>query len=140
MTERTTMDIARAHQLLHAYGADSSHWPAAERTALSEFVAESREAAQARARAATLDHVLNQAGTYAPSDRVRARILTAAPIRSDDWLDGLRAAFGSLWRPAAALAFSLVVGMGLGIMNPAFEPGDDETALLVLGPGWDETQ
>ncbi len=134
------MDIARAHQLLDAYGADPACWPAAERIALSEFIAESPEAARVRARAATLDHVLNQAGTYAPSDRVRAQILAAAPIRSDDWLDGMRAAFGSLWRPAAVLAFSLVVGIGLGIMNPVFEPEDEEIALLVLGPGWDETQ
>ena len=140
MKESRTMDIARARDLLDAYGADPARWPAAERTALSAFIAEFPEAARARDRAEMLDRVLDRAGTQAPSDRVRAQILSAAPIRSDDWLESLRAAFGSLWRPAAALAFSLVVGIGLDLMNPAFEPEDDEVALLVLGPGWDETR
>ena len=103
------------------------------------FIAKSPEAARMRDRAALLDRMLDQASTHPPSERVRTTILSTAPGPSDDWLYGLRAAFGPLWLPAAALAACLAFGIGLGTLTPPAEPSDDEIAMLLLGPGWEET-
>ena len=85
----------------------------------------------------TLDQWLAQLPMETPSHRLRASVLALADHETEAdprwWWP-----FGPLWRPAAVLACSALLGLGLGTTwsqtPPAPEFLGSETTTLVFGP------
>lgn len=116
------LSIARFAAILDAYGAETRHWPAAERTAAETLLATSAEARHLHERASRLDRVLEGSVAPTPSPAVRAAILHAAPSpRPTPLRRQCGAAIGALTgalggpRPAGALlGFALLLGVIAG--------------------------
>lgn len=158
-------DLMRFQSLLDRYGAAPRRWPVDER---AEALALLDRSAAARARldaARALDALLDQAPDATPSPALRAAILAAAPVaapapaaapaaptvpaaaadwrrRLAAWLD-LPGEWLAGWRPAGALAATMMLGLALGLAAPL--PGsanggddlllqDDSFELLAFGP------
>jgi hypothetical protein len=99
---------------------------------------------------AKLDEVLNRATAPSASPQLAERILSTGPANQSgsrpsglvSWLAELWE--GPMWRPAAALAASMVLGLAVGAFAPLFPeediPADDEIAGFWLDAdetGWD---
>ncbi len=135
----------RIEELIRAYGADLDRWPASEglgRPRLSGTLEEIRAEEQ------ELDTLIRRAPVPAPSEALRARILSipgsstaAAPLRGSRSFSWLLHGF---WRPAGVAVCALVLGVFMGQVTlpkttqSASTIVDSETetlfADLVLGP------
>ena len=142
------MTLDRLKEIVGAYGADPARWPATERVAAQDLLERSAAARRLRDEAAALDRILDQAPQAASSALLAARILRSQPqprrtdarsLFTELWPDG------PAWRPAAALAASMVLGLAVGAFTPLFlGPGDasvdDEIASFWVDAdesGWD---
>ena len=126
--------VDRFRTLLDAYGATAERWPEAERQAALALVAASAEARTLMDEAGQLDDLLDRLPVAEPSPSLAERILAAAPVaiaapaarRRGGWIGrSLATLWPELpaWRPAAALAASLVCGLVTGAFLPAEEIG-----------------
>ncbi len=121
-------DIERLRLLLDTFGADRARWPAAERLRLAAFVASDAEARRLVAEAAAFDRLLDMAPRPSP-ERERAAVarIVAAAFRHENvpWKRE-PARERPLWRAAAPLAASLVLGVFAGMAG--LVPGVEEFA------------
>ncbi len=120
------MNAERFAALTHVYGADLRRWPAAEQAA-ARLLLESGDAVARAAldRARALDARLDGYVTPAPSPRLLARILSAAPRPAWTWTRA------RLWWSGAGLAGLGLAGAALGALlitlaTPALLGGEDE--------------
>jgi hypothetical protein len=145
------MNLKRFKEIVEAYGADPARWPARERAAAEAFLASSSEARQLREAEARLDDVLDRATAVAAAPGLAARIRRTALANdhgsrasgaASSWFAELWE--GPIWRPAAALAASMVLGLAVGAFAPLFPNEDDSVAEEIVGfwldaddTGWD---
>lgn len=143
------MKIDRLAEILDAYGGDPLRWPVAERLAAQGLAARDPRAAALVAEAEALDALIDTAPAEAPGSALVARVLAQRPKRSylaSLWADIFPET--PVWRPAAAMA--LAVALGVGVQSAAAErlgfadsesasvSGDDATegdSLAPLGGG-----
>ena len=131
MTNAEPMTLDRLDDLLSAYGADETRWPAEKRQAARELIASSADARRLLDETRALDMLLNQAPVEEPSAELMERLMAARPRElvevpprrasggagKGGWIRGVAAAlwpYGSSAFPAGALAASLVLGIALG--------------------------
>lgn len=149
MTSTDADMLAEFQALIDSYGARSEQWPASRRDAALALLARSPEARTRLAEAAALDALLDHAPVDAPSPALRAALLAARPEpattgwreRLAAWLD-LPGGWLDGWRPAGALAASLVLGvtLGFGAPLPTIANGGDDLLseetfeMLAFGP------
>ncbi len=129
----TDMTLERLSELVDAYGASALRWPTGERAGAETLLARSAEARALVARAADLDRLLDMAPHEAPSADLVARIMAARPRAASGQVVSIRTAGRSPWRavaravwpygspafPAGALAASIMLGIGLGVLAPS---------------------
>lgn len=124
MNDAQKMNIEQFEVLLDTHGADPSGWPGSCRPSAELLLAASSDAQLLRTRAEQFAGLLAQDATISASPELRSRILAQAP-----GTDGLvptgqanwRALwpFGPIWRPATALLCATVLGIYVGIADPA---------------------
>lgn len=126
------MNAERARQIIEAYGADPARWPADERVAMGVQEGMSTELSATLASATTLDTLLDALPGADASLGLVERVMSAAPGASPenkarrasitghrslaDWLSGVWP-WEPVLRPAAALAFSALFGVTVGIFS-----------------------
>ena len=124
------MDRARFEALLAAYGADVSRWPEGERAEAAVFSASHGvELDAARQEAREIDTMLSHAAAIPKLDALSARILAAAPKRTE--MFDRRA----LLALAACAVFGVVMGYGGGLLAPAPLEDDSYFAMAFEAPG-----
>lgn len=139
------MAMERFRALLDAHGARPERWPAGEREAATALSLASADARAALAEAEALDLLLDGLGAPEPSAELVDRVMGAAPVampqpRPRRRPGKLSRALGLIWpdvpawKPATALAASLVLGLAAGSFAP---PGavdlsgySDDSALI----------
>jgi hypothetical protein len=128
------MTIERLTQLLDAYGAAPSRWPADERDAAEAIIASSDQAREAFAEAARLDALLDQAPPPPPTDRLAWRLRGVGPRGEPQKINsgGARRGFAVALARAAVIALAMVGGVGIGLALPerSATPAADEIASL----------
>ncbi len=123
----------RAFEIIEAYGADQTRWPAAERSAIVECIASTPELQRHSEAQAALDRLLGQSEVTAHLDpRELANRIALVPqrlglsqrlqIQFERLAESMTAA---MWRPVAVASIVFVVGVGAG--NIALEPVEDWT-------------
>jgi hypothetical protein len=137
---REPMTAGRFSALLEAYGANPDRWPSAERGTAEAYLAVNASNAVA-GDAARLDALLDGAQPVAVSATLRAQILAAFDLVAARRRRALTTILGRtlrrfgnavwpdapLWQPATALAFSLLIGVGAGMVMPLESLLHDET-------------
>jgi hypothetical protein len=140
------MNRQRLAEIVEAFGASPERWPAAERQAAEALVARSAEARALVAQARELDALLDMAPAALPTSELAGRIMAARPAASarpvmqqahaamgarrsantgragaEPWRVMVRAIwpYGSPAVPAGALAFSVMLGLTLGLAAPS---------------------
>jgi hypothetical protein len=118
------MTLARLAELLDAYGAEPTRWPAAERAAAEALLASDPRGAELQRAARSLDERLDMVEVSEPSAHLQARVLEI-PIRHA--AAPVRVMFAG-WRLAAVALLPCALGFASGaLLND--EPQDD---------GWSE--
>jgi hypothetical protein len=114
------MTMERLTQLLDAYGAAPSRWPADERDAAGAMIAASDTAREAFAEAARLDAMLDQAAPPPPADRLAWRLRGIGPRSEPVKIETTiaRRGFAVAFARAAVIALALVGGVGIGLSLP----------------------
>jgi hypothetical protein len=119
----TSLDMQRLRDVLDAFGADSSRWPAEERAVLEPFVAGNAEAGRLLAEEAAFDNLLaHAADTVSAVSVQRARSSLLAQIESEAATAGVPAAgnvIPLLRRPSAARQPQAHVWRDVGVMAAA---------------------
>jgi hypothetical protein len=125
----TTMTLSEFEHLLDGYGADRTRWPLKQRSAASALLAASPDARRLLAESEALDRVLAQAPGAKPRDldALAARIVATASVTprlahatSIPSQGTIRpSARQDVWRAAALLAASLLIGVFVGVSNPS---------------------
>ncbi len=126
--------LERLVQVLAAYGAEPARWPAEERV---ELVAIASEYPDARMRsAAQLDTVLDALPAVGISADLTQKVIAAVPPSTvmvpvikptlTEWLADLWS-WEPAWRPAAALASVVLIGIALGVVSQP--PAQDHPAI-----------
>lgn len=124
-----SMTKTRVLALVDAYGGDPTRWPEHEREAAVALLSGDRELARAADEARHLDLMLDTLPVPRPNPALRVA-LKEIPERGNPLLD-LIAGWVGLWRPAAGLAFAVVLGIVIGAANPELPlPGFGSTATL----------
>jgi hypothetical protein len=120
MRKEDPMDRERFVELLDAYGADLSRWPANARAAGAAYAAQAPEAAALITEARVVDLILDAArGSDELSPDLAARVLASAPRAQRPAFD--RRAMFAL---AACAVFGVVLGYGGGLLAPV--PNEDD--------------
>jgi hypothetical protein len=130
MTDANEMSLARLRDMLAAYGAAPSRWPADERDAAEALIARSEPARAALAEAAHVDLLLDAAEPPPPSDRLAWRLRAIGPKPQAEasrpprasWLAGLRPM--TAVAQAAVIAVAIIGGVGIGLSIPPRGAGD----------------
>lgn len=136
------MNIETFKSLLETYGADMRRWPESVREEANAFARSSSDAAHLLEGEAKFDRLLDAAETAPVTRDLEERILASFPERGQRtatagrWVAAL--ADGPMrWAQAAALAFSLALGLGVGAALPGWagvgDPHDVDPALVALG-------
>lgn len=123
------MDAERFQFLLDAYGGDSQRWPAEERAAMQAFLSANEEAEAWRQEAQALDLTLSAypVASFDLADRILESVPRSGLEAFLDWL--LPQKPGAWWRPAAAAALPLFLGIAIGIAEvPGTGVGGADTA------------
>lgn len=108
---QATSDIEKVKLLLDTFGADRARWPAAERLRLAAFLASDAGARRLVSEAAAFDRLLDLAPRpSAARERAAIERIVAASRRHNQRAARER----PLWRAAALLAASLVLGVLAG--------------------------
>lgn len=112
MDDPNRLDFQQARQLLETHGANPAHWPEACRVHLSAMVQKETALQKLAEREHLLDALLLELVRESPPSRLRRHILAlgALPPATPWWWP-----FGPLWRPAAVLAMSALLGLGMGL-------------------------
>jgi ferric-dicitrate binding protein FerR (iron transport regulator) len=101
------MELERFAALADAYGGDLSRWPADQRAAAMQCLAQHPQAATILAQAQALDDALNALpAPAAPSELLARRLLKAAPTKT-----ATRTFGAPIW---ATMAASMVIGVLVG--------------------------
>ena len=124
--EYMNKDEQRAAAIIDAFGREPSRWPEDERAAVETLISGSAALQQHIADAHALDAALDNAPTVtisaALSNRILAefdRIAQRPSVRNFiDRAGQLLWPDAPLWKPSAALAASLAVGLALGVLSP----------------------
>lgn len=141
------MNLKQFSDLLAAYGAEETRWPAEIRDEAIRYRREQPEAIELVHDAQALDAALQRYEAKDDVSRLQSRILrqvqesSAEPDIVDriwNWLVPERAALGTLWRPALVATLPLLIGVVLGgslpePADPLNDSWDDEIYLLALG-------
>jgi hypothetical protein len=125
-----TMTLAEFEHLLDVHGSDRTRWPLHQRSAALALLAHDDTARRLLSEADALDRVLAAApGAQSRSlDALAARIVASAASKprlatatsvERSARVGRGAGRGEAWRAAALLAASLLVGVFVGVANPA---------------------
>jgi hypothetical protein len=133
-----SLSLQRFEQLIGAYGCDPQRWPASERQAAIELLAESSEATLLMQQASWLDHTLDQfsAPTF---DQLSHHILQQTlPKRRITLFEQLMrwlfppvsSSATNWWRPAALACLPLAMGIFMGLQLDLF--ADPSTELYGL--------
>lgn len=118
--------VALLREVLDAYGADRTRWPAQVRRELAALISASAEAREALANAETFDRLLDQAPVLAPErvtalgERIVATSKRTLRVAASAAQASGKPAAALAWRHlavASALAASLVIGMVAGQMQ-----------------------
>jgi hypothetical protein len=128
---KAPMDRNRFEHLLSAYGGDLRRWPAAERAAAEEFLAQhgasvAAELAEARA----LDSALETARGAARADgSLETRVLASAPrpVRTST-------SAHTYWALAACALMGVLLGYGGGQLATPASNGEDYFAMAFESP------
>lgn len=130
------MDMKRFAEIVDAYGGDLARWPESEREAARAFMQDSAEARRMATEGRALDAMLGHAENAAVPADLEGRIL-ASRRPPASFAEKLRALWpGSTWRPAFALAMSVVLGLGVGLTVPVFSLPDDEDDGIEVATLW----
>jgi hypothetical protein len=141
------MTLQRFETILDAYGADSSGWPLQEREAAVALLKVSELARHLQKQVAQFDVVLTVASPPPASPKLKWIIMAKIIPRS--WRRRAQEVwpFGSLWRPAMAMVFSMVLGVvigGFSLSTGQYPAGsmelvwndDQEAEMLLFGPDY----
>ena len=136
MTESNSLH--RFAEILEAYGANASHWPADQRETLLELIARSDEAREMLEQARQLDQLLDQYTVAESDDKLLHQVLDGIPKTTlvDQFLAWLWPKQKSLfWQPALAMSLPLVLGIMVGSLWTPVDPVDDwdEEGIYVMG-------
>jgi hypothetical protein len=117
------MGLDRFRELLDAYGAEPRRWPANERAMAEALFAQNPRARDLRAKAATIDALLDRTAPLAPPI-IDAEILigqiTAMPqSQVVAFRPAQRPAAGNFWLKVGSLAAAAVIGFLLGVTQLA---------------------
>ena len=141
MTEDTeqTMDFERFETLLDQLGGDIAAWPEELRFGAERLLAADRAAMALQAGALAAERAIAGAPSVRASPELMARVLSDAPHarRSRKFGDVISGfwPFGSVWRPTAAMAVAVILGVLTGYTAPLpwggsnVSAGDDLTAI-----------
>lgn len=129
--EGLPMDRNRFEHLLSAYGSDFRRWPAAERAAAAEFLAQHGDSlAAALAEARALDVALDEVRDAPIEDsQLAKRILAAAPRIQSSKRDTR-----AYWALAACALMGVLLGYGGGHLAAPAVNGQDYFALAFESP------
>ena len=132
------MTFERLIEILEAYGADPTRWPADERAAARAFAAKDPRAADALTEARRLDDLLDtyDPGTDASAARVRSALEKAIPHVPSATAIPFLAAW-STWQRAAALAAVLMFGIATGMVTSAVSPAAPGTETDIVRLAFD---
>ncbi len=139
------MTFERATEILDVFGASHAAWPARERSALLALMDRDQELKALWEEMIALDRVLQQSASVEPSEKLMMAILAdAADIQAEMQPGGLRVPgrssvwqqmlellwpYGSPTIPAGALAASVILGVGVGVLSVnAQTTGVDDSA------------
>lgn len=114
MTERPDTQLRRLAELLDAYGARESNWPAADRQWMRAVIETDTDARELFNQAAALDTLLDTVRAPYPSLELEAAILEAAAPDANRRRRVALWPFGPVWQPATALGAALVLGLYVG--------------------------
>lgn len=123
------MSVARLRELLDAYGAESSRWPAAERAAAEALCARDDAARRLRDEALALDGWLGVVPTHDASAGLHARV-AEIPIRHAR--DATRVGAWP-WRVVLGGAFAGALVMLAGVYLGAAGADEDATGVATAG-------
>lgn len=115
------MKIERFTQLVRAYGAEAALWPAGEREAATQFLANSAEARLVVEQELRLDSIMSRSRLPAQSGALLDRIVENATAQPQGrripaargWFS-VNLGFGQLWHQAAGLAACALLGFFVG--------------------------
>ena len=134
MTDRIEhdMDLERFEALLDQYGAEIATWPEALRSDAEHLLAAEPAAQATQAEALAIERAISGAPSVRASPELMARVLSDAPHarRSRTLADIIRDfwPFGSVWRPTAAMAVAVILGVLTGYTAPLPLNGSDDLA------------
>lgn len=133
------MKIERLQEILDAYGADPSRWPAGERAAAEGLLRGSTEARAMQTQAATLDTALDHWQAPPTDPWLVQRIVAKArstPQRRPSLFERLGIFLpGPVWPQLAGLAGALLIGFVIGMSDIVQADAADtiDMTSLVLG-------
>lgn len=125
------MNALRFVEIVQAYGADSSRWPAAEREAARQFAKTHDSAANILAQSRQIDTLLNTQRPPAPSDLLKARILKEATTQNLVASQGAVKPRPAYYRIAAVILFAGIAGIFAAGQMGIDDFTDEEIDLLV---------
>lgn len=134
------MTQAEFENMIAAYGADSTRWPADQAHMAHAFVAKSPDQAEKLMTAdAQLDAALGLVSAPVPSDLLKKRILNAASTKAANENSPMPKSGFLNWKSAAAL---MVGAFALGFGGANWLPSGEissETLYAELDSSWEET-
>ena len=117
------METERLKEIIECYGADQSHWPAAERVAAARLLDTNDETRAQIKDAARLDALLDEFQPPIVSQALKRKILLITRPGSIErlfrWVTpDLESLLPTIWRPLLAATMPLALGMVLGFTYP----------------------
>ena len=111
------IDENRYREVLDCYGGDPARWPADVRAELLEFEARNQSVEALRREAQALDSMLDayRPPVFDQSEAIMAALPSSLGERQLDWF--VPASPVSLWRPLAAGAVPLLLGLAVGLSS-----------------------
>lgn len=114
----TNLSRNRAEQIIDAYGANPHRWPDQERAELLKLAERDEQVRLMLNEAKELDAFLDEMPALHASEGLAGH-LSAIPEKNRlGWLRALWP-FGEMWQPALTFASAALVGVWLGVSNPA---------------------
>ncbi|MFT6559764.1 hypothetical protein [Sneathiella sp.] len=127
MSNKTKMTGTRFSEILDAYGARTTQWPAEEVSAAQELLQQSSDARKMLQNAETLDRLIDdQTAPVSASGALLGRILEQADLQKKTPGPLWHGLISSFLKPAAGLVLATCLGITVGIIRPDLIDISDE--------------
>ena len=123
------MDLAQFEEVLDQYGGDIGSWPQNVRHAAHKLLDSNEDAQVLLAQQRELDSLLVEAMHAPPAVGLPQRIIDNVREQNSSWITIPWLSF--IWKPALASAFSLTLGLYLGILDQDIYADIDEELISV---------